>query len=260
MFGGDWCGWCHKLHGLVTSDRTIARTLGDEYVLVMIDTGSPRADDLIKTCKAALSEEEQKKGIGYPFLAVLDAEGKVVKAQQTDSLEEGDHHNPAKVQEFLNAWKIPPKDAKLVLEEALSHASSDDKRVLLSFGAPWCGWCHRLHDWMAQPEIAAILDRDFVIAQVDVDRMIGGKDVQKNYQPATSAGIPWFAILDAKGKSLATSDGPSGNIGYPAAPQEIKHFLSMVKTQGRRIDDGQLDQLKKSLEDAAVKLKQPTAH
>ena len=50
---------------------------------------------------------------------MLDAEGKVVKAQQTDVLEEGDHHNPGRVQEFLDGWKVPPKDAKLVLEEAL---------------------------------------------------------------------------------------------------------------------------------------------
>ena len=202
MFGGDWCGWCHKLHDLFASNPEIRKTLSYEYVLVTIDTESPNAAELLKTCKAALSKDELQKGVGYPFLAVLDAEGKVVTAQRTDPLEEGDHHDPKRVQEFLNGWKVPPKDAKLVLEEALSRASSDDKRVLLTFGAPWCGWCHKLHDWLAQPEIAAILDRDFVIAQIDVDRMTGGKDVQKHYQPATSAGIPWFAILDAKGKSL----------------------------------------------------------
>ena len=49
--------------------------------------------------------------------------------------------------------------------------------------------------------------------------MTGGKDIQKRYQPATSGGIPWFAILDAQGKALATSDGPRGNIGYPARPR-----------------------------------------
>ena len=30
-------------------------------------------------------------------------------------------------------------------------------RVFLHFGAPWCGWCHRLENWMAKPEVAAIL-------------------------------------------------------------------------------------------------------
>jgi thioredoxin-related protein len=259
MFGGDWCGWCHKLHGLFKTNREVAQVLSYEYVLVTVDTAAPNAAELLKTCKDALSKDEQK-GFGYPFLAVLDADGKVVRAQQTDVLEEGDHHDPKKVADFLNTWKVPPKDAKRVLDDALARASSDDKRVFLTFGAPWCGWCHRLHDWMAQPEIAAILDRDLVIAQVDIDRMTGGKEVQKRYQPATSGGIPWFAILDAQGKPLATSDGPRGNIGYPAAPEEIGHFLSMIEGQGRRIDKAQREQLRKSLEEAAERLKRPAAH
>jgi thioredoxin-related protein len=259
MFGGDWCGWCHKLHGLFKTNTDVARILSYEYVLVTVDTEAPNAAELLKTCKAALSKDEPEKGVGYPFLAVLDADGKVVTAQRTDPLEEGDHHDPKKVAEFLTRWKVAAKDARRVLDEALQRASSDDKRVLLTFGAPWCGWCHRLHDWMAQPEIAAILDRDFVIAQVDIDRMTGGKEVQKRYQPASSGGIPWFAILDVQGKALVTSDGPGGNIGYPAQPKEIDHFLSMVKGQARRIDAGQLDQVRKSLEQAAERLNLPRA-
>jgi thioredoxin-related protein len=255
MFGGDWCGWCHKLHGLFSTNREVAQALRDEYVLATIDLESPNATPLLQSCKDALSKEELQKGVGYPFLAVLDADGKVITAQRTDVLEEGDHHDPKKVADFLNRWKAPPKDAKLVLDEALSRATADDKRVLLTFGAPWCGWCHRLHDWLAQPEIAAILDRDFIIAQVDIDRMTGGKDVMSRYRPDASGGIPWFAILDAKGKSLVTSDGPGGNIGYPAQPKEIAHFLAMVKGQARHIDDGQVDQLRKSLQEAAERIK-----
>jgi hypothetical protein len=36
----------------------------------------------------------------------------------------------------------------------------------------------------AQPEIAAVLDRDFGLAQIDIDRITGGKKVQARYQPA----------------------------------------------------------------------------
>ena len=106
--------------------------------------GNPLSDEArtrqLETCKAALSKEELQKGVGYPFLAVLDADGKVVTAQRTDPLEVGDHHDPKRVAELLTRWKVPPKDAKVVLEEALSRAASDDKRVFLTFGAPWCGW------------------------------------------------------------------------------------------------------------------------
>jgi thiol-disulfide isomerase/thioredoxin len=198
--------------------------------------------------------------VGFPFLAVLDAGGEVVTAQRTDVLEEGDHHDPTRVTAFLEKWKVPPKDAKHVLDEALARASSEDNRVFLAFGAPWCGWCHRLHDWMAQPEIAAIVDRDSVIAQIDVDRKTGGKEIRKHYQPKSSGGIPWFAILDLQGKALATSDGPGGNIGYPGEPDGIDHFLQMVKGQGRRIDAGQIGKLRKSLKEAAERINRQPGH
>jgi len=255
MFGGDWCGWCHKLHDLFKTNGEVAQILSNEYVLMTIDLESPNAEPLLKRCKDALGQDELQKGVGYPFLAVLDADGKVVTAQRTDPLEEGDHHDPKKVLDFLSKWKVPPADAKHVVDEALSRASSDDKRVLLTFGAPWCGWCHKLHDWLAQPEIAAILDRDFIVAQVDIDRMNGGKDVMKSYRPDPSGGIPWYVMLDSRGKSLATADGPKGNIGYPYKPEEIDHFLATVKGQAHRIDAGQLDRLRKSLEENAERIK-----
>ena len=34
-----------------------------------------------------------------------------------------------------------------------------------------------------------------------------------------NAGIPWMVILDTDGKELISSDGPKGNIGYPAHAQ-----------------------------------------
>jgi hypothetical protein len=223
-------------------------------VLVTVDLESPNATPLLERCKNALTKDDLQKGVGYPFLAVLDIDQAVVTAQRTDPLEQGDHHDPKKVEDFLTRWKVTQKDAKLVVEESLTRASADDKRVLLTFGAPWCGWCHHLHDWMARPEIAAILDRDFVIAQVDVDRMAGGKDVMNNRRPDPKGGIPWFAILDSSGKSLASSDGPGGNIGYPAQPKEIDHFLAMIKGQARRIDDTKLAELRKSLEENADRI------
>ncbi len=78
MFGGDWCGWCHKLHELFASNRPIRKLLYNEYSTVMIELESPNAADLLKTCKKALSDEELKKGVGFPFLAVLDSDGKVL--------------------------------------------------------------------------------------------------------------------------------------------------------------------------------------
>lgn len=247
MFGGDWCGWCHKLHGLFGKDREIGKLISNEYELVMIDTKAPNAEDYFKTAS------EGQTGVGYPFLAVLDAEGKLLVGQQTDVLEEGDHHDPAKVKAFLEKWRVASKDAEAALKDALARASSENKRVFLTFGAPWCGWCHRLEDYLARPEVARALADDFVLQKVDVERMPHGADVIGRYRQV-DGGIPWYVILDAQGKPLATADADFGNIGYPFEPKEIDAFLKMFESQNV-LEPAQLDALRKNLESAAKEIK-----
>jgi thioredoxin-related protein len=251
MFGGDWCGWCHKLHDLFAKDAEIRKTLSYEYELVMVDTAAPHAPELLKECAQGQS------GVGFPFLAVLDASGKLLVGQKTDPLEEQDHHDPKKVKDFLARWVVPPADAKAVLRAALDRASSEDKKVFLTFGAPWCGWCHRLEDFLARPEIQSIFARDFVVLKIDIDRMTSGKEVFKGYRADESGGIPWYAVLDSKGEKLGTSDllpGPQRNIGYPAEPKEIDAFMGLIEGQARRIGKDQLAQLRQALTEAGEKI------
>ena len=107
---------------------------------------------------------------------------------------------------------------------------------------------------MAQPEVAAILDREFVTVRVDIDRMTHGKDVLTKFRPSANGGIPWFAILDSKGKSLGDSDGPKGNIGYPFKPEEIDHFMALITTVGGHIDAAGQERLRQSLKENADRI------
>ena len=97
MFGANWCGWCHRLHKLFESDAQIAATLKQDFVVVLIDVNKSRNADV-----------NQRYGnptrFGLPVLVVLDAEGKALTTQDTGKLEEGNHHDPAKVLTFLNQW------------------------------------------------------------------------------------------------------------------------------------------------------------
>lgn len=250
QWGANWCGWCHKLHGTFTTDAKTRRVLMYEYDVVLVDIG--RFD---KNMDLAASYGADLKNAGVPFLTVLDAEGKAIANQETGALELPSSkdqpypgHDATKVVAFLDAHKAAYLDASAVLAAGMERAKKENKRVFLHFGAPWCVWCHRLEDWMARPEVAAILGKEFVDIKIDEDRMIGGKDVEKTHRGADKGGIPWFAFVDAAdGKTLATSDGPKGNVGFPAQPEEIEHFMTMLKAC-KNITADDAATLKKSLE------------
>ncbi|MCH7873500.1 MAG: thioredoxin family protein, partial [Planctomycetes bacterium] len=174
MYGGNWCGWCYKLHDVFKKDSEVARTLLYEYERVMVDIGRmDKHQDIVKGYGAKIN--------GVPFLTVLDGDGKVVVNQPTDPLEEGDHHDPDKVQAFLTKHKAEPWDAKDLFDKALARAESQGKMVFMHFGAPWCVWCRRLEAFLDQDEVAAIMNRDFVDLKIDIDRMTGGKDIKAKY-------------------------------------------------------------------------------
>lgn len=97
QFGANWCGWCHKLHKLFETDKSIAEVLKSDYVVVMIDVNKGHNNDT-----------DTKYGhptrFGLPAIVVLDADGKQLITQDTGKLAEGDHHSPDKVMAFLKEW------------------------------------------------------------------------------------------------------------------------------------------------------------
>jgi thiol:disulfide interchange protein len=96
QFGANWCGWCHKLHTLFETDKSIAQVLRSNYVVALIDVNERHNEDLFKKYSAG--------GSGIPFIVILDTDGKYLHTQHTAVLEEGDHHSPQKVLAFLNEW------------------------------------------------------------------------------------------------------------------------------------------------------------
>ena len=246
--GGNWCGWCRLLHDLFTRDVEIRSLLRDEYEVVYVDIahGEKNRD---------LLAHYGIKPNGYPYLAVLGADDKLVTQQETGALEDGPKHDPKKVKAFLDRWKAAPVDARQALDAALARAADDDKRVFLRFGAPWCGWCHKLDDVLNQPAVDAALRSDFVVIKIDTDRMTGGKDLLQKYQ--TSGGIPWYAVLSPGGKVLATSDlKPGNNIGFPTEPEEVAHVVKILTDGRKRMTDGQVATLRDSFTKAALAVKE----
>jgi hypothetical protein len=104
---------------------------------------------------------------------------------------------------------------------------------------------------MGRPEISALFAKDFVDVKIDQDRMRNGKLVATLLRQGKAGGIPWMVLMDEELRPLATSDGPAGNTGYPVKPEEIEHFVAMLRAARRNLSDEDLASLEASLRAAA---------
>lgn len=249
QWGGNWCPWCIKLHAAFKNDKAIARELMYEYVVVNVDIGRFNKNlELAEKYRADLKS-------GVPYLTLLDAKGNVVVNRETGALESKEpgksEHDTKAVLEFLKKHRAEPVAAGNALDHALSRARAENKRVFLHFGAPWCGWCHKLEAWMARPEVAALLAKDYVDLKIDTDRMTGGDDFLRKFNPKAGTpeggGIPWIAILNADGSVVVDSNGPKGNTGFPSEDFEIAHFAKMLSTSAKNLSAEDQKKLVKSL-------------
>ena len=83
---------------------------------------------------------------------------------------------------------------------------------------------------MARHEVAPLLARYFTILKIDQDRYVGGSEMLLRFRKSERGGIPWFVILDDRGKEVTNSspDGPGSNVGCPYSDLEIATFLDIL--------------------------------
>lgn len=157
-----------------------------------------------------------------------------------------------------------PKPAATVLSDAVAKAKHEHKSVLFGFHATWCSWCHRLDKFLNSDGIKPIVDRHLEIVWIDGMERTPEKKAQyensgwerlMDQYGAKEAGLPAFFILNGKGETMASSIRPKekgGNTGYPGEPDEIAHFIGMMKAAG--MTDAEQSTLKLKLEELAKTL------
>jgi thiol-disulfide isomerase/thioredoxin len=155
--------------------------------------------------------------------------------------------------------------AKALLTKAQAQAKAENKKVWVIFTASWCGWCKKLDAFIADPEMSKLIKKNFVVVHLDVlegaDKKAleneGGIDVMKQLN-GENAGLPFSALTDANGKMLInsnrTSTDPKTNIGYPAAPEEIAHYVKMLKAHAPRLTDAERGKIEAWLKAHAPKM------
>jgi uncharacterized protein len=146
----------------------------------------------------------------------------------------GDSRSP-----YLRSAAHQPVDWREWGEEAFARAKQEDKPVLLDIGAVWCHWCHVIdRESYDNPEIAAVINRQFVPIKVDRDER---PDIDARYQSAIAAlsgqgGWPLTAFLTPDGRPFfgGTYFPPEDAMGRPG----FRHLLAAVSRawQDRRTE------------------------
>jgi len=202
------------------------------------------ADELTASAAAVGKLVQLPPQAGEVVLVALDAEGKSLGVLR---LTANDPAGQAKLAAaFLKDHSPPMRDANARLAAARAEAKRTGRKVWLVESGPRCGPCFRLGRWMEEHH--GLLEKDYVVLKL-MDGLDEHCDQVMNAVQETREGIPWFAITDAEGKILATSDGPAGNTGMPSSAEEIRHFREMLAKTKDRLSTDEIDRLCKSLED-----------
>ncbi len=133
--------------------------------------------------------------------------------------------------------------ADQALTTAESEAAAEHKDIFLVFGASWCPPCHELQAFLEDTVIRPIVQKHFVIVTLNVFEQKGkhpelntpgAEKLVKEYG-GEDGGVPFIVFLDSQAQPLINSNRPvtgkshGENVGYPALPEEIDWFMTMLQ-------------------------------
>ena len=98
-------------------------------------------------------------------------------------------------------------DGRAQVAQAFAKAKSDNKQVMIVFGANWCGDCKMLDGEFKKPALKALLDAHYVVVKVDVNRFNKNLDVVKPYGEVIKKGIPSIVIVTPTNQLVYATNG-----------------------------------------------------
>jgi thiol:disulfide interchange protein len=117
--------------------------------------------------------------------------------------------------------------AEADIHAAVVEARRTHKRVILDFGGDWCGDCQVLNIYFHQSPNAELLEKNFVLVDVNIGRMDANLDIAHKYGVPVS-GVPALAVLDDHGKMVYAQTKEFADMRHMEATS-VTEFLNKWK-------------------------------
>jgi len=131
-------------------------------------------------------------------------------------------------------------DAEADIAAALDRARVENRRVLIQWGANWCGWCIKLHTLFKEnKDIARKLLYEYEFVPVDIGRFDKNMGLAERYgADLKNNGVPFLTVLAAEGQVLTNQETSSLEMGGNAHdPVKVLDFLSRHAALPLKADD-----------------------
>ena len=125
-------------------------------------------------------------------------------------------------------------DAQAQVVQALAKAKAENKQLMIVFGANWCGDCKMLDGEFKKPAMKALLDANYVVVKVDVNRFNKNLEVVKPYGDVIKKGIPSIVIAPPANQLVyATNGGELADARKMGETGVAEFFRELVARKGR---------------------------
>jgi thiol-disulfide isomerase/thioredoxin len=122
-------------------------------------------------------------------------------------------------------------DAPAALAAAVRRADAEGKRVIVDFGANWCGDCLALDRLFHLPANEAALKAGFVLVHVDIGRFDKNTKLAERYGVPLKKGVPALVVLDGKGSAVYAQKNGEFESMRTMDPASVAAFLKKWAAQ-----------------------------